>query len=265
MSNKKGAKNNYFLIYKMVLSSYRKVYRMLRIFLPLSIRKKLKIDKLWVKLNLFIMFKLRSTMKFYFKNKNDLEVLLHPDYLRGLLECFLMTKAAKSDIIELGSYRGGSTTVCAHFLKKIKSSKIIYACDTFEGHPFEDKFSKYENIIGEFSDTNIPYVLKKFEKYDVLDKIKIIKGSFEDTLESKLGEKKFSLAFVDCDLYDSTKYVLSFLYPRMEVNGIICFHDYYPQGYKYSHWGITKAVDEFLQEKHLKIQLNPIAYILTNK
>ncbi len=50
----------------------------------------------------------------------------------------------------------------------------------------------------------------------------------------------------------------------MEDNGIICFHDFYPQGYKYSYWGITKAVEEFLQKKHLKIHLKPIAHIFKN-
>lgn len=264
MSGKVSAKNHILIIYRIILSIYRKIYQKLRIFFPKSFRKQLKIEKLWVKLKLFVLFKIRSTMKFYFKHKDDLEVWLDADFLRGLLECILMTKTVKGDIIELGSFRGGSATICAHFLKAINSSKIIYACDTFEGHPYEDKFSKSKNVTGAFSTTSIPHVLEKFQKYGVLDKIKIIKGSFEDTLESELSKKRFSLAFVDCDLYDSTKYVLNFLYPRIEGNGIICFHDFYPQGNKYSVWGITKAVEEFLQKKHLKIQLNPIAHILKN-
>ncbi len=248
-----------------MLSIYKKIYRKLRIFFPYSFRKKLKIDKLWMKLKLLVMFKIRSTIKFYFKYKHELEVWLDHDFLTGLLECISITKKVKGDIIELGSFKGGSTTICAYFLKKIKSSKVIYACDTFEGLPYDDKFSKYTNIKGAFSSTNIPYVLKKFKKFRVSDKIKIIKGCFEDTLEKRLSKKRFSLAFVDCDLYDSTKYVLDFLYPRMEDNGIICFHDFYATGYKFSVWGITKAVEEFLEKKHLDIQLNPIAHILKNK
>ncbi len=205
-------------------------------------------------------------MKFYLKHNHGIRVMLNAKFLRGLLECILMTNTVKGDIIELGSFRGGSVTICAYFLKKIKSSKIIYACDTFEGLPNEDKFSKktFNTVKGVFSKTSIQRVEEKFKKYGVLDKIKIIKGRFKDTLESQLSKKRFSLAFDDCDLYDSTKYTLNFLYSRIEDNRIICFHDFYPQGYKNSVWGITKAVEEFLQKKQLKIQLNPITHLVKN-
>jgi len=38
------------------------------------------------------------------------------------------------------------------YLKQINSKRKIYGCDTFEGLPYEDKFSKKtsENLIGNF-------------------------------------------------------------------------------------------------------------------
>jgi len=38
------------------------------------------------------------------------------------------------------------------YLKQINSKRKIYGCDTFEGLPYDDKFSKKtsENLIGNF-------------------------------------------------------------------------------------------------------------------
>lgn len=70
-------------------------------------------------------------------------------------------------------------------------------------------------------------------------------------LDNKLGNERFSIVFIDCDLYGGTKYALVFIYHRKEQDAIICFHDYYPPGYRHSLWGITKAVNEFLQKNQL--------------
>ena len=174
----------------------------------------------------------------------------------GLLESVRATETVQGDIIELGTYKGGSAIMMARFLKKIGSKRQIYACDTFEGHPYYDHFSSQKQRKGQYSDTSVSYVKDKFRRFRVEDKITIIKGLFEDTLLSKLGEKRFSLAFVDCDLYKSTKYALDFLYQKMEDGGRIVLHDYGSEG-----WGLTKAVNEWCQRNGFKINLYPIPHI----
>jgi O-methyltransferase len=58
----------------------------------------------------------------------------------------------------------------------------------------------------------------------------IVPGFYEDTLrEQAQGPRptNICLAFVDCDLYSSTKEVLDFLMPRLKHGMIIAFDDYY--------------------------------------
>ena len=162
----------------------------------------------------------------------------------------------RGDIIELGTYKGGTSIMIARFLKRIHSKKYIYACDTFEGHPYDDKFSTIIPRKGTFSDTSLSHVEDKFRRFGVADNIRIIKGLFEDTLYRELGGKKFSFAFIDCDLYDSTKYALNFLIPRMADKAIIALHDY-----GLDSWGMSVAIHEQCQKRGIKVNLYPIPHI----
>ena len=199
---------------------------------------------------------IRKEILFALIHKSKVETLLDAFSIAGLLESVQATEAVPSDIIELGTYKGGSSIMMARFLKKIGSKRQNYVCDTFEGHPYNDQISSQPPRKGEFSDTSVPYVKDKFRRFGVEDKITIIEGLFEDTLLSKLGEKRFSLALVDCDLYKSTKYALDFLHQRMEDGGRIVLHDY---GRHW--WGLTKATNEWCQRNGVKINLYPIPHI----
>jgi len=224
--------------------------------LPNSLRDILSYFELYIKSGMF-KSEVRRELLFYpnhwleIEHTEDLASLF---FIGGLLECVLATQTIEGDIIELGTYKGGTSIMIARFLKSIGSKKRIYTCDTFEGHPYDDKFGKDRK--GRFSDVNISYVEDKFFRFGVADKIRIIKGIFEDVLYKKLGEKKFSFAFLDCDLYQSTKYALNFLIPRMANGAIIALHDY-----GNPHFGLTKAVHEQCQKSHLKVNLYPIPHI----
>ena len=175
-------------------------------------------------------------------------------FIGGLLECVLATEPIEGDIIELGTYKGGTSIIIARFLKNISSKKRLYTCDTFEGHPYDDRFGKDRK--GRFSDVNVSYVEDKFRRFGVADKIRIIKGTFEDVLYKKFGDKRFSFVFLDCDLYQSTKYSLNFLIPRMADGALIALHDY-----GNPHFGLSKAVNEECQKSHLKVNLYPIPHV----
>ena len=57
-----------------------------------------------------------------------------------------------------------------------------------------------------------------------------VPGFYEETLASSASgtrPKKIRLAYIDCDMYTSTKDVLQFLMPRLQHGMILAFDDYY--------------------------------------
>jgi len=69
------------------------------------------------------------------------------------------------------------------------------------------------------------------------DRVTLVKGLFEDTLEIR---EPVAFAHVDCDWYDSVKVCIERITPQLSPNGILIFDDYQ------SYSGCRRAVDEFL-------------------
>ena len=103
-------------------------------------------------------------------------------------------------------------------------------------------------------------VLDQFRKFEVDDKIQLLEGLFEDTLNEKLANNNFSIVLIDCDLYDATKYCLEFAYPRLNKNGLIILDDY--QNLENPEFGETKAADEFCSSHGTKVILSPMFHIV---
>jgi hypothetical protein len=205
---------------------------------------------------------IKNELSYYLKHHYELEDLQESLGIASWLEFIKKTEDLEGDIIELGIYKGGTTTLTAHFLKKINSKRKIYACDAFIGLPYDDKFSSSDHAKGKFSDTNSELVLKKFNKFEVSDNIILIKGLFEETLFQTLSDKKFSLVLIDCDVYDATKIALEFVYPRLIKNGIIMFDDYEKANKNNPLWGETRAVDEFFSKKNIQVNTFPEPHII---
>jgi len=155
------------------------------------------------------------------------------DNLKIIRELLERTLHLKGDIIEFGVYRGGITLFIGSILKKNNSNKILYSLDSFEGYKLNefDKANlkgifkkKYKN--GRFSNTNYKKVTDIIKK-NQLDNVHLIKGYFEKTLPL-LNKKRFSYAFLDCDLPSSYDLAFKFLKKRMVKNGIIHFNNYSP-------------------------------------
>lgn len=207
---------------------------------------------------------IRKILSFYRKNIACLEDEIKSGLDMGtLLEFIHDTRNLEGDILELGTFRGGTSVIFAKFLQQIDSKKMVYCCDTFSGFPYNDSYSDTTTMNAHnshFIKTSYNRVLQKFEKFGVSDKIMIVKGKFEDTLYNQLGDKRFSFVFSDSDLYDSTKFSLEFTYPRLVKCGIIAFHNYERRGPKI--WGETRAVDEFCKTNKIKLEtLKPVVYI----
>lgn len=209
---------------------------------------------------------IKNELLFLNENQKEINSLQSIKEIGNLLKLIRDTESIEGDIIELGIAGGGTTIMIARFLKKINSKRTIYGCDTFEGLPYEDKFSQQSNkkIFGSYMHS-FKLVSENIKNHGVEDKIILIKGLFEDTLYSKLNHKKFSFVFIDCDLYDATKYCLEFVWPRLSQKGIIVFDDYtvgVGSNYKKALWGETKAINEFCATKKIKLILEPESMLL---
>ena len=85
------------------------------------------------------------------------------------------------------------------------------------------------------------------------DNISFFKGKVEDTLPTDQVEQ-IAILRLDTDWYESTKHELITLYDKLVPGGILIIDDY-------GHWsGAKKAVDEFIEERELKLLLNRVDY-----
>ncbi len=109
---------------------------------------------------------------------------------------------------------------------------LDYVCfDSFEGLPEISKIDrqkiwqkgKLRTTLDEFF-----HILKKIGL--PLNKVKIIKGFYKESLNKQLQEdllpKKAAVIYVDCDLYESTKDVLKFCVPFFREGTILIFDDW---------------------------------------
>ncbi len=252
-----------------IANLYQKIIKNYLTFLPNSPATKLGLD-LSKKINTDIVNlitepNIKKAINFYIENHEDIQDLQGIYKIMFLLQCVKETDQLEGDIIELGSYKGGNAIMIAKFLKQIGSKKKVYACDTFEGIPYEDDFVGNPKGKGLLSDTNFDFVLKQIKKYGVDDKIFLLKGLFSDTLND-LTTRKFSLVFIDCNVYASTKFAINFVYPRLVNDGVLISHSYGVQKgpEDKSQWGETVAVDEYLSNKPEKIIIESIPFMQKN-
>lgn len=149
-------------------------------------------------------------------------------------------------IIEIGTWRGGSSMLIAHRLINLKMNNIFYAFDTFEGVVKSTNKDDYYNDT-EHSDCNYDDVKKQIQNQN-LNNLKLIKGIFPDSLPSygELHDQKFLFAHIDVDTYKSAKDILEFLWEKMTKSGIIIFDDY---GFHQTN-GIRECLDEFVSMKN---------------
>jgi len=251
-------------VFLKIANLYQKIVKNYLTFLPHSPATKLGLN-LFQKISADVMKlinepDIKKVINFYIKNHDDIQDTQGIYKIIFLLQCIKETEHLEGDIIELGSYKGGNVIMIAKFLKQIGSKKKVYACDTFSGIP-EDSNVKDIADMGYFSDTNLDAVKKKLKKYDVFN-VKLVIGDFRNTLPN-LDKEKFSLVFIDCNIFSSAKLAINFSYPRLVKDGVLFSHCYgAPKGKgSTSLWGETYAVKEYLSNKLEKIVIESIPFM----
>ena len=175
------------------------------------------------------------------------EQSLPPDELSALLARLDTALDVPGDVIECGCFLCGTTVQMARHLQMRKSDKKIYACDSFEGFdPAEisrEKTLDDASDCQDYTDNDFGYIQRKLKRLRVADGVVLVRGFFQDTLESLRGP--FCLAFIDCDLHDSMLYAARAVWPRLAPGGYCVFDDYDNDHFR----GATKAIDTFIAEQ----------------
>ena len=162
--------------------------------------------------------------------------LVPPERCFALYQLARSLREAPGDVAEVGVYKGGT----ARLLAETCGNKTLHLFDTFEGMPEVDT-SVDRHHTGDFADTSAAAVEAYLSGHGI---IRIHAGLFPGTT-GPVEDARFSLVYVDVDIYQSVKDCLEFFYPRMVVGGALVFDDYESDKCP----GVRKAIDEFLSHK----------------
>ena len=190
----------------------------------------------------------------------------------------------EGDIAEAGVFRGRSLLGMALMLRELGSGKKVYGYDTFEGFPAvhhenddlrmfeallakgrisEEHFAKVQrnlrfrsievrgeltskniSLSGDFSRNNVESIRARAEILE-LDNFELVEGPFEDTMIDARGPRRLMAALLDCDLYESYRVALPFLWSRLEECGYLYLDEYYSLKFP----GARIATDEFFSDR----------------
>ena len=229
------------------------------------------INKWRIKIQYLIYHHIRTYKSQIDKQMGQLTVKLLPYTMGGpkaLHNAFKMVETVKKhgikgDYDECGVCQGGTAAMLALAAKEMNLQQIKYwFFDSYEGLP-----SPTEEDYRGISSGNYIQPLKKgsclgtIQQVETLlfnkckldrENIKLVKGWFQDTcpMYSKKIEK-IDILRLDGDWYESTKVPLNNFYDQLAVGGVVIVDDYL------TCFGSRKAVDEYISEKGLILNLNP--------
>lgn len=136
------------------------------------------------------------------------------------------------DYAEFGSWGGQTFALAYAESRRHGHAARLWAFDSFEGLP-EPREGRDEHP--EWRRGKMATKLDEFHAICAANGIprdvyEVVPGFYEDTLPTRAPSEapaNIALAYVDCDLYTSTKIVLEFLAPRLKHGMIVAFDDYF--------------------------------------
>jgi O-methyltransferase len=190
-----------------------------------------------------------------FQKYRDFTMVPFENFVPNLEMCEKF-KSIEGCVVECGVWRGGMSASMAEVLG---SGRTYYLFDSFEGLPEakeidgtaalqwqknKDAPNYYDNCKAEIEFARKAMSLSK------ADKVKIIKGWFNETLPSAAIDEPIAILRLDGDWYDSTIDCMENLYPKVSEGGLVLLDDYY-------YWdGFSKAIHDYLSKYKLPVRVN---------
>jgi O-methyltransferase len=161
----------------------------------------------------------------------------------------VLKKNITGAIAEFGCYIGTTSLFIRRMLDKHGQSinRTFHVYDSFEGLP--EKQRADESSVGVDFTVGKLYASKKellrqFQSAALQPPV-VHKGWFNQLTVSEIPER-IAFAFLDGDFYDSIYSSLSLAWPRMQRGSTLLIDDYQ----RVALPGVTKALHEFLKDKH---------------
>ena len=151
---------------------------------------------------------------------------------------YALSQRRPGSILEFGVYKAITT----NFMARLCPETTIYGFDSFEGLPEHWSGNRFSR-----RNFNRQGRLPRVER-----NVELIVGWFEDTLPSFLERVPgpFVAIHVDCDIYSSTRFVLSTIATRLAEGCVLIFDEFF--NYHGYHLHQFKAFHEFLSETGAK-------------
>ena len=152
----------------------------------------------------------------------------------SLIEAARMSNELIGDLAECGVYQGSSSKIIRHFTDPAKNLHIF---DTFTGFTIDDRNIELKKGLKKDPGEQFTNTSKELVKSRIFSGINGFKMGFDEesvvfhsgpvqkTLET-VKDIHFSFVHLDMDLYEPTRFALSFFIPRIVTNGILLLHDY---------------------------------------
>jgi O-methyltransferase len=161
----------------------------------------------------------------------------------------LVAEAAKlehGDLLEVGVWRGGTGALIAAQSAQRSSSAKVFLCDTFTGVVKTGaKDTIYKD--GMHADTSIEIVMRLLSQLG-LNNVDVLPGIFPEQTAERIKNRRFRFCHIDVDVYESSKDICEWLWPRLVAGGLVVFDDYGMRG--------TEGVQRFVNEWRVRDDLN---------
>jgi O-methyltransferase len=163
-------------------------------------------------------------------------------------------------LVECGTWRGGASFLMAKRLTHLRQDRLVWMFDSFEGLPqptaqdgpradaYMTQVPSADNY--DRCQADLEQVEADAVRLGVADKVRIVKGWFDETLAIHRGHiGPIALLRIDGDWYESVKICLEVLYDSVSPRGLVIVDDYYD-------WdGASRAVHEFLASRDLNVKI----------
>ena len=145
---------------------------------------------------------------------------------------FAAANGVEGDYLEFGTYRGATFRLAYRHATRLLDRPLRFRLfDSFQGLPHAAELGGWK--AGDYA-ASLDEVRAAAREEGIPDDVwQAIPGFYSETLTPELARKladegtRAAVAWIDCDLYESARDVLSFLTPLAVTGTLLCFDDYY--------------------------------------